>query len=224
MQGQSTNLQALKKFISWYSKIVGALLPKSVSMCMGISMREMRELSPANVRQRKNMIAMKRPAPSNLLNSNGILERGGGTTTFMITVGYCLIKAQIIIASAHIPSPYERETSVPLSSSKAQCVHNLILAKSLGRLDSKDGGEDEDTTHEADDIVEERSHTAQLDRPLLTSHECSIRQKCAQSSSCNIIAVKFRTVWKKGESGGEWGRVGESGEIVGRNGRECGGY
>ncbi len=75
MQGQSTNLQAQK----WHIMVqkFGALLPKSVSMCMGISMREMRELSPANVRQRKNMIAMKRPAPSNLLNSNGILEERG---------------------------------------------------------------------------------------------------------------------------------------------------
>ncbi len=43
---------------------------------MGISMRDMRELSPANVRQRKNMMAMKRPAPSNSLNNNGILGKG----------------------------------------------------------------------------------------------------------------------------------------------------
>ena len=43
---------------------------------MGISMRDMRELRPANVRQRKNMMAMKRPAPSNSLNNNGILGKG----------------------------------------------------------------------------------------------------------------------------------------------------
>ncbi len=96
---------------------------------------------------------------------------------------YLLVK--FLSKRSHLSSPYKRETSVSLSSGKAQSVHNLILAKSLGRLDSKHGGEDENTTHEADNIVEERSHTAQLDRPLLTPHERSIRQEGAQSSAYN---------------------------------------
>ena len=79
-------------------------------------------------------------------------------------------------------APYERQACISRSII-LESVDNLIFGLSELSLDREHSGEDEYATHQTDNIVHDRSGTAQLHCSLVALHECGIRQKRSKSST-----------------------------------------
>lgn len=78
--------------------------------------------------------------------------------------------------------PYEREARVAWSV-ETEGVDNLLLRGALSLLDGEHRGEDEDATHEAHNVVHQRSDGAEPDSPLRALHEGGKGQESPKTST-----------------------------------------
>ena len=79
----------------------------------------------------------------------------------------------VLHVSRSICLPYEGEASVVLSVVQQGLDDGVLLVAFLS-LNGEHRREDDNATHEADNVIEERSHGPQFNSPLCSLHESSI--------------------------------------------------
>lgn len=169
------------------------LLPKSAITWTGLSMMDIKELSPANMMHRKNKIAKTLP-PWILPYRRGILRRvkDKNWNPEESIIGNLPAKDWLNLLSLqkhplfHCTNlPYEGEPRIPRTI-EAQCSEDFTASLSLLCLHGEDCGEDQDSAHEADHIVAERCYGAQPNRSLRALHEGGIGEKRSRTSAWHM--------------------------------------